>query len=158
MRIKIKKEERSSIALSLTPEELIILFPNYINKSQKDLERIIVSHLSEIGDADNSRISRDEFENMISLWAKKLKVKPNRIQLRKMSKKWASCSENKNLTFHYSILNFPKEFVEYIVCHELLHLKVPNHGILFKSLLSAYVPDWENRIRNTIKNIFKEYL
>jgi len=34
-------------------------------------------------------------------------------------------------------------FREYVIVHELLHLKVPNHGKLFKTLLRAYIPDYE---------------
>jgi hypothetical protein len=37
----------------------------------------------------------------------------------------------------------PTAFREYVIVHELLHLKVPNHGKLFKSLLRAYIPNYE---------------
>jgi predicted metal-dependent hydrolase len=37
----------------------------------------------------------------------------------------------------------PPAFREYVIVHELLHLKVPNHGKLFKSLLRAYIPNYE---------------
>jgi len=36
-------------------------------------------------------------------------------------------------------------FQDYVIIHELLHLKVKNHGRLFKALMSAYVPDWRKR-------------
>ncbi len=38
----------------------------------------------------------------------------------------------------------PAPFREYVIVHELLHLKVPNHGKLFKTLLRAYLPDYES--------------
>jgi len=34
-------------------------------------------------------------------------------------------------------------FQDYVIVHELLHLQVPNHGKLFKSLMNAYLPGWE---------------
>jgi len=36
-----------------------------------------------------------------------------------------------------------REFCDYVIVHELLHMKVPNHGKLFKSLMFAFLPDWE---------------
>ena len=47
------------------------------------------------------------------------------------------------MTFSEDLLREPETFQEYVILHELLHLKVPNHGKLFKSLLSAYMPDWK---------------
>ena len=47
----------------------------------------------------------------------------------------------------------PKEFVGYVICHELLHFKVPKHNKLFKSLLTAYMPDWKDRVSRTIDYI-----
>ena len=61
-----------------------------------------------------------------------------------MRKKWASCSTAGTLTFSQSLLDEPKKFREYVVAHEVLHLSVPNHGRLFKSLMSAFVPGWES--------------
>jgi predicted metal-dependent hydrolase len=60
-----------------------------------------------------------------------------------MRRKWASCSTVGTLTFSQSLLEQPELFREYVVAHEVLHLAVPNHGRLFKSLMSAYVPGWE---------------
>ncbi len=57
-------------------------------------------------------------------------------------RKWASCSTKGTVTFSKSLLTQPQGFQTYVIVHELLHLKVPNHGKLFKSLLSAHVPNW----------------
>jgi hypothetical protein len=47
----------------------------------------------------------------------------------------------------YGIAEAPMAFRELVIVHELLHLLVPNHGKLFKSLMSAYLPGWEKRCR-----------
>ncbi|NWF52499.1 MAG: M48 family metallopeptidase, partial [Nitrospirae bacterium] len=41
------------------------------------------------------------------------------------------------------LLEKHRNLIDYVVLHELLHMKVPNHGKLFKSLMFAYLPDWE---------------
>ena len=76
-----------------------------------------------------------------------MKVEPKQIQVRRMSQKWASCSSARYVCF-WALLQKPLVFQDYVIVHELLHLRVPNHGKLFKSLLSAYLPGWRNSIEN----------
>lgn len=76
-------------------------------------------------------------------WQKKLKVKPNKVQIRNTKNKWSSCSSKGNITLSSKLTLLPQEVVEYIIVHELLHLLVPNHGRAFKLLLSVYLPNWE---------------
>ena len=60
-----------------------------------------------------------------------------------MTNKWASCSTDGNLNFNKQFLDLDKELGNYVIVHELLHLKVPNHGKLWKSLMIAYLGDYE---------------
>jgi len=68
-----------------------------------------------------------------------LEVIPREIHLRPMKRKWASCSSRGRLTFDTDLLRQPAAFRREVIVHELLHLKVPNHGPLFKALLKAYL-------------------
>jgi predicted metal-dependent hydrolase len=88
---------------------------------------------------------------MIKFWQQKIGVYPKRIQMRDMTQKWASCSKNKIITFNRLLLSMPKDFIDYIICHEFLHLKIPNHGKLFFSFLGNYLPDWQKRLKATAK-------
>jgi predicted metal-dependent hydrolase len=78
-------------------------------------------------------------------WAQKLGVKPRRVQIQRMTTKWASCSNSGRICFSLELLDEPASFREVVIVHELLHLMVPNHGKLFKSLMKAYLPEWEAR-------------
>lgn len=82
-----------------------------------------------------------EFKRDVQGWAEKIGVKNKirQIQLRKMKRKWASCSSKGRLTFEPSILEKPSDFRDGIILHELLHLRYPNHGKMFKLLLGAYL-------------------
>jgi predicted metal-dependent hydrolase len=64
----------------------------------------------------------------------------------RMTTKWASCSTTGRICFSTELLDEPAAFREVVVVHELLHLLVPNHGNLFKSLMNAYLPGWEKRV------------
>jgi predicted metal-dependent hydrolase len=84
-----------------------------------------------------------EFRTQVASWADRIRTKPHRVRLQRMSRKWASSSTGDMVSFSTELLSQPAAFREYVIVHELLHLKVPNHGKLFKSLLRAFVPNFE---------------
>ncbi len=83
----------------------------------------------------------------IRQWAEKIGVRPKRVQIQRMTRKWASCSETGRVCFSIDLLDEAPDFREVVIVHELLHLQVPNHGRLFKSLMNAYLPGWEARVQ-----------
>lgn len=86
-----------------------------------------------------SRISTREFHDEIRAWCEQVGVEPKRVQIQRMTKKWASCSTLGRLTFSRDLLAEPPRFRVEVVVHELLHLLVPNHGKLFKALMRSYL-------------------
>lgn len=84
-------------------------------------------------------ISKDEFKKQVFNLADKIEVEPREVHIRKMKKKWASCSAKGRLTFDTSLLNESTEKRLKIIIHELLHLKYPTHGKMFKRLLDTYL-------------------
>ena len=85
-----------------------------------------------------------ELRAQVAQWTERIRVKPRQVRLQAMRRKWASCSTAGTVSFSLDLLPQPVRFREYAIVHELLHLKVPNHGRLFKSLLRAYLPDYES--------------
>jgi predicted metal-dependent hydrolase len=93
----------------------------------------------------------DQLKAAAGNWAAKIKARPKQIRIQRMSRKWASCSAKERITFNSQLFRQPYRFQEFVIVHELLHLKIPNHGKLFKSLLKAYLPqrhDARPRYRN----------
>jgi predicted metal-dependent hydrolase len=84
-----------------------------------------------------------EFKATVYDYADKMKIKVKSLALRPMSNKWASCSTDGNLNFNKDLLDIDKKLGEYVIVHELLHFNVPNHGKLWKSLMAAYLGDYE---------------
>lgn len=89
-------------------------------------------------------IPRDVFRSEVQAWAKRLRVHPKEIHIRPMKRKWGSCSTTGRVTFDAGLLRQPAEFRRRVIVEELLHLRVPAHGKLFKSLLKAYLADQRN--------------
>ena len=83
------------------------------------------------------------FKAQVGQWAERIRAKPRQIRIQKMRRKWASCSTRGTVSFNPEVLAQSAAFREFVIVHELLHLKVPNHGKLFKILLRAYLPNYE---------------
>ena len=78
----------------------------------------------------------------VEAWALQLSVRAPRIRIQRMSRKWGSCSTSGTLTLASDLADREARFQDFVIAHELLHLRVPNHGKLFKALMTAHVPDW----------------
>ena len=92
-------------------------------------------------------LRRDVFLEEVRFWQKRLKVAPKRVQVQAMRHKWASCSTAGRVCFNRELLAQAPGFRRTVVVHELLHLRVPNHGKLFRTLMNALVPGWEKQLR-----------
>jgi len=97
-----------------------------------------------------TRLQRDEFKKRVLEWADKLEVTVSSLSIRPMRNKWASCSTAGSLSFNDEILAFDREIADYVIVHELLHFRVPNHGKLWKSLMRAHLGDFE-RIESKLR-------
>jgi predicted metal-dependent hydrolase len=68
-----------------------------------------------------------------------------RISERRDAQDQASISSAGRLTLTRDVLRLPRELVDYVVCHELLHLRIEAHNKAFHAMLSAHIPDWGER-------------
>ena len=87
--------------------------------------------------------AREKLAQRIRDWAARLEVCVRAVTIRKMRRKWASCSTAGRLTFDESLLSKSSELQDYVIVHELLHVSVPNHGKLWKSLMRAHLGNYE---------------
>ena len=83
--------------------------------------------------------------SQVEYWARRLNVKPRFVRVQRMTRKWGSCSTSGVITLADDLAEQEKGFRDFVIAHELLHLRVPNHGRLFKALLTVYAPDWKEQ-------------
>jgi hypothetical protein len=77
--------------------------------------------------------------------------KYKRVSVRNQKTRWGSCSGQANLNFNYKLIHLPDEGLDYILAHELCHLKEFNHGPEFWCLVAKAVPNyryWRKKLRN----------
>ena len=77
--------------------------------------------------------------------------KVNKITIRNQKTRWGSCNSKGNLSFNLSLMKFSEEIIDYVIIHELCHLKFMNHSEDFWMLVSSFIPDYKER-RKILKN------
>jgi len=77
-------------------------------------------------------------------WAVKLKVNPEQVQIRRLPDKWGSCAPDGVVTLAGDLTTEAEDFQDYVIVHELLHLKYRDHGKQFKAMMTALVPNWRD--------------
>ncbi len=92
-------------------------------------------------------MNKNEIKELVKRWSQTIGVYLRKVRVVKMSYKWASISSRGTLTLNALLLDLPTNIVEYVIVHELVHLKakVKTHNRLFRATLASYLPDWESR-------------
>lgn len=75
-------------------------------------------------------------------WATKIRVNPTQIVITELETKWGSCAPDGVITLARDLVDMPEEFQDYVVVHELLHLRYRSHGRAFAAMITALVPTW----------------
>ena len=87
----------------------------------------------------------DDVLDLVHDYAPKLNVQPGRIRVSKLKTRWGSCGKNGDILINWLLVTAPKPVLEYVVVHELCHLKQRNHSDAFWSQLAYLLPDYQNR-------------
>jgi predicted metal-dependent hydrolase len=91
---------------------------------------------------------RKEAAGLIDHWQTRLNVQINKLFVQAMTRQWGSCNPTtRNIRLNTQLAQKPRSCLDYIVLHELAHLRVPTHGEAFIALLDTLQPDWQDRRR-----------
>lgn len=70
---------------------------------------------------------------------------PPTLLVRPMTRRWGSCSKKGTITLNMDLVKVPLIYIDYVIVHELCHLKIHNHSPAFYRLLTRCLPDWKQR-------------
>ena len=79
----------------------------------------------------------------IEKYAILLKVMPNKVLIKYIKYAWGSCSSNRNITISKKLAKKEEKVIEYVVLHEMCHLKYMNHSKEFWNLVESYLPEYK---------------
>ena len=84
----------------------------------------------------------ERIKKRVEYFAKRVGVTPKRIDVKEFGFKWASCSQNGNLNFHWKCMMAPLSIIDYIIVHELCHLHHRDHSVAFWNEVDKVLPDY----------------
>jgi predicted metal-dependent hydrolase len=108
---------------------------------QRPRLRLDPRHISE---TDARAAVRELVAMLVDEEAPELGVEPARIQIRDQRSRWGSCSTRGTLSFNWRLVLAPFDVLDYVVVHELCHLREPNHSRRFWNLVEERRPEWRS--------------
>ncbi len=91
-------------------------------------------------------------EKRVEFFTKIYELNVNRIKIKNVRTHWGSCSRLGNLNFNYKLIYLPADLIDYVVVHEICHLKEFNHSQKFWELIGKTIPNYR-LIRKSLKEL-----
>ncbi len=167
--IELIRSKRKTISIEITPEaKVIVRAPKYasvsdINKVIGEKADWIHKHVKKMEELKKKReeepvevLTPQEIKLLttrakriipqrVRYYAGIMGLKYGRITIRMQKSRWGSCSSKGNLNFNCLLMRTPDEIVDYVVVHELCHLKEMNHSPKFWAEVEKIFPDYKER-------------
>lgn len=163
--VEVRRSKRKSAAIKITADMQIVVFvPLYV--SDNEIERMVISkskwideHMLKVQSTidERSKLEKITFEQIkeladqaveyipkrVKYYAEKENFVYNKITIKNLVSRWGSCSTNGNLNFNCLLMLTPDYVIDYIVVHELCHLREMNHSEKFWAEVEKIMPDYQ---------------
>lgn len=174
MEYTIIRSGRKTIALSVNENLEIQVKANYrtskktidafVNKNKGWIEKQILRIksinenkivLSKEQISDLKKQAKEQLTALTEKYADIMDVRPTGVKITSAGKRWGSCSYKNSICYSYKVMLLPLRCREYVVIHELAHIKEKNHSQKFYKIIEKYMPDYKQVIKE-IKNVYIE--
>ena len=163
--VEVRLSKRKSVAIKITADMQIVVFvPLYV--SDNEIERMVISkskwideHMLKVQSTvdERSKLEKITFEQIkeladqaveyipkrVKYYAEKENFVYNKITIKNLVSRWGSCSTKGNLNFNCLLMLTPDYVIDYIVVHELCHLREMNHSEKFWAEVEKIMPDYQ---------------
>lgn len=162
---KLIRSKRKSISVEITKNlEIVVRSPNKLPKA--DIERFLASRedwiekslekMKKRVEKYPTQVSKAEAEMLIekakkilpekvAYYSKLMQLYPTAIKITGATTRFGSCSGKNSICFSYLLMRYPDEAIDYVIVHELAHIKHKNHSKDFYALVERYLPDYKVR-------------
>ncbi|HBN83399.1 MAG TPA: M48 family peptidase [Clostridiales bacterium] len=160
----IKRSNRRSISVEIT-RDLKVLVRSPLKMPDREIREFVEKHsgwiLKSIEKQKNAVTMRydpteeeiqalinramRELPNKVEYYGNIMGCKPGRITITSAKTRFGSCSAQNNISFSWRLMLYPEAAIDYVVVHELAHIKHKNHGKDFYAFIESVLPDYKNR-------------
>ena len=168
---RLIRSERKTVSAEISDSgEVTVRAPRRM--SQKDIDAFVAKHSDWI-EKNRERLSKsaqtrgvlsEEQKNYLKKRAKEqlpsrtaeiaeiMGVKPAGVKITSAEKRWGSCSGRNTICYSYRVMMLPQELIDFVIIHELAHIKEKNHGAGFYRIVERFEPDYREKMKK-IKEI-----
>ena len=106
-----------------------------------------------LGELDKSEVEElkkkawEYIPTRVEYFAKIMGVTPSNVSINQAKTRFGSCSSKKRLNFSCNVMRYPSEAIDYVIVHELAHIKELNHSKRFWTIVESVMPDYKERQR-----------
>lgn len=90
-------------------------------------------------------LAAERLPNLVNYWSAKMGLSPKSVKITSAKTRFGSCSSRGSICFSCFLMLYPNDAIEYVIVHELAHLKHLNHSAAFYRLVEHYLPDYQRR-------------
>lgn len=91
--------------------------------------------------------AREYLPMRVDYWSGIMGLTPTGLKITSARTRFGSCSGRNSLCFSWRLMQYPPEAIDYVVVHELAHIRHHNHSPAFYALIERYMPDWRERMK-----------
>ena len=163
MEYKIIRSDRKTLSIEVNKKmEIIIRAPkkcsdktisSFAKKYEPWAERALLKTEERLKNAAEYEINEDDREKYIALarlvlpekthyWGKIMGLEPTYVKITSAEKRYGSCNSKNGICYSYRLMAYPEKAIDYVVIHELAHIRHKNHGREFYKLIEKYMPGY----------------
>lgn len=120
----------------LTQNNILYL---YLPKDVVEKENIIKTEIEKY----YFKISEDIIKPIMQEMTTKVGITPNSYKIKRLKRTWGNCSSTKNISLNINLMKYSKHAIEYVILHEICHLKYMNHSKEFWNMVETYMSDYK---------------
>ncbi|MBE6939315.1 MAG: M48 family metallopeptidase [Ruminococcaceae bacterium] len=91
------------------------------------------------------RQAKEQIPSRVAYWSQIMGLSPTGVKITAARHRFGSCNGRNSLCFSLFLMQYPPEVIDYVVVHELAHIRHFNHGPEFYRTVEQYLPDWQQR-------------
>jgi len=129
-------------------EKFVLEHESWVEKSKEKIKEAIKNRPPEPTEAEINELkkrAREIIPDRVAYYSELTNLKPTAIKITSAKKRFGSCSGKNSLCFSYLLMRYPQKAIDYVVLHEIAHIKHKNHSKQFYSFIEKYMPDYKER-------------
>lgn len=163
---EIIRSKRRTLGLEITADlRVVVRAPDWCSK--REIERFVASHEGWIArhlvtqreraaaaaarqvtpeeEARLRALAAEVIPQRVAYYSARMGLVPTGVHITCAEKRFGSCSSKNSLCFSWRLMQYPPEAIDYVVVHELAHIRHHNHSAAFHALVAKYLPDHRER-------------